>query len=88
MGVVLAIPFSFLAARNLVGRNRIGLTVYYFTRNLFNVLRSIEALLYVTIFFYWVSFGNFAGMLALTVTTFALIGKLFSEAIRTLLLIH
>jgi phosphonate transport system permease protein len=47
-------------------------------------LRSIEAILYVAIFFYWVSFGNFAGMLALAVTTFGLIGKLFSEAIENI----
>ncbi len=51
---------------------------------MFNFLRSIEALMYVAIFFYWVSFGNFAGMLALSVTTFGLIGKLFSEAIENI----
>ena len=38
----------------------------------------------MAIFFYWVSFGNFAGMLALAVTTFGLIGKLFSEAIENI----
>jgi phosphonate transport system permease protein len=58
--------------------------LYYVTRSLFNVLRSIEALLYVAIFVFWVGIGPFAGMLALTVTTFALIGKLFSEAIENI----
>jgi len=41
-------------------------------------------LLYVAIFVFWVGIGNFAGMLALAVTTFALIGKLFSEAIENI----
>jgi phosphonate transport system permease protein len=84
LGALLAIPFSFLAARNLTGRSRFSIWIYYLARGLFNVLRSIEALLYVAIFFYWVSFGSFAGMLALAVTTFGLIGKLFSEAIENI----
>lgn len=84
LGALLAVPFSFLAARNLTGRSRLSMGIYYLTRGLFNLLRSIEALLYVAIFFYWVSFGSFAGMLALTVTTFGLIGKLFSEAIENI----
>jgi phosphonate transport system permease protein len=84
LGALLAIPFSFLAARNLTGRSRFSVWIYYLARGLFNVLRSIEALLYVAIFFYWVSFGSFAGMLALAVTTFGLIGKLFSEAIENI----
>jgi phosphonate transport system permease protein len=84
LGAFVAIPFSFLAARNLTGRSRLSIWIYYLTRGLFNLLRSIEALLYVAIFFYWVSFGSFAGMLALSVTTFGLIGKLFSEAIENI----
>lgn len=84
LGALLAIPFSFLAARNLTGRSRFSIWIYYLTRGMFNLLRSIEAILYVAIFFYWVSFGNFAGMLALSVTTFGLIGKLFSEAIENI----
>ena len=55
---------------------------YVLTRSVFNVLRSIEALLYVAIFVFWVGIGPFAGMLALAVTTFALMGKLFSESIE------
>ncbi len=84
LGALAAIPFSFLAARNLTGKSRLSIWIYYLTRSMFNILRSIEAILYVAIFFYWVSFGNFAGMLALAVTTFALIGKLFSEAIENI----
>jgi phosphonate transport system permease protein len=84
LGAIAAFPFSFFAARNLMGRSRISIGIYYLTRGFFNIIRSIEAILYVAIFFYWVSFGPFAGMLALAVTTFGLIGKLFSEAIENI----
>jgi phosphonate transport system permease protein len=84
LGGLLAIPFSFLAAHNLTGRSRVSVWIYYLTRGVFNVLRSIEALLYVAIFVFWVGIGPFAGTLALAVTTFALIGKLFSEAIENI----
>ncbi len=84
LGGLIAIPFSFLAARNLTGRSVLSIWIYYATRSLFNILRSIEALLYVAIFVFWVGIGPFAGSLALAVTTFALIGKLFSEAIENI----
>lgn len=84
LGAILALPFSFLAARNLAGRNTFSIGLYYLSRALFNILRSIEALLYVVIFIFWVGIGPFAGMLALAVTSFALIGKLFSEAIENI----
>jgi len=84
LGGVLAIPFSFLAAKNLTGKSKFSAWIFYIIRSLFNILRSIEALLYVAIFVYWVGIGPFAGMLALAVTTFALMGKLFSEAIENI----
>lgn len=84
LGGLAAVPFSFLAARNLLGRTLISLVIYYLARGTLNVLRSIEALLYVAIFVFWVGIGPFAGMLALAITTFALIGKLFSEAIENI----
>jgi len=84
LGAVVAVPFSFLAARNLTGKSRFSVWIYYLTRFLFNLLRSIEALLYVAIFVFWVGIGPFAGTLALAITTFGLIGKLFSEAIENI----
>jgi len=83
-GAIIALPFSFLAAKNLTGRSRLLIWIYYLTRSVFNILRSIEALLYVAIFVFWVGIGAFAGTLALSVTTFALLGKLFSEAIENI----
>jgi phosphonate ABC transporter permease subunit PhnE len=84
LGAAIALPFSFLAAKNLTGRSWLSIWIYYLTRGVFNILRSIEALLYVVIFVFWVGIGPFAGMLALAVTSFALIGKLFSEAIENI----
>ncbi len=84
LGALVAFPFSFLAAKNLTGRSRLLIWLYYITRSALNILRSIEALLYVVIFVVWVGIGPFAGMLALAITSFALIGKLFSEAIENI----
>lgn len=84
LGALIAFPFSFLAAKNLTGANPFTKILFYASRSLFNVLRSIEALLYVAIFVFWVGIGPFAGMLALAITSFALIGKLFSEAIENI----
>ncbi len=84
LGACFALPVSFLASRNLTGRSRASLWIYYLARATLNILRSIEALLYVVIFVFWVGIGPFAGMLALAVTSFALIGKLFSEAIENI----
>jgi phosphonate transport system permease protein len=84
LGAAIAFPFSILAAKNLTGRSPFSVGIYYATRAVMNLLRSIEALLYVVIFIFWVGIGPFAGMLALAVTSFALIGKLFSEAIENI----
>ena len=84
LGAFAAIPFSFLAARNLTGRNRLSIWIYYLARGTFDILRSIEALLYVAIFVFWVGIGPFAGTLALAVTSFALVGKLYADAIENI----
>ncbi|HET9913369.1 MAG TPA: phosphonate ABC transporter, permease protein PhnE [Anaerolineales bacterium] len=84
LGAILALPVSFLAAKNLTGRSRLSIWIYYLTRGVLNVMRSIEALLYVVIFVFWVGIGPFAGMLGIAVTSFALIGKLFSESIENI----
>lgn len=84
LGAFVAIPFAFLAAKNITGRSRKTAWIYYASRFILNFLRSIEAFLYVAIFVFWVGVGAFAGMLALAVTTFGLIGKLFSEAVENI----
>ncbi|MDX1663253.1 MAG: phosphonate ABC transporter, permease protein PhnE [Candidatus Promineifilaceae bacterium] len=84
MGVVFAVPFSFLAARNLMGGNPVTLAIYTVTRTMLNIVRSIETLMWAIIFVVWVGLGPFAGSLALWLHTVAALGKLYSEAIESI----
>jgi len=84
MGVIFAVPLSFLGARNLTGHLPGGSVVYALTRTLFNLTRSIEALVLAIIFTVWVGLGPFAGVLALGVHSVASLGKLYSEAIESI----
>jgi phosphonate transport system permease protein len=83
-GTIVAAPLSFLAARNIMGRNWLGTTIYTTVRALLNIVRSYESLVLATVFALWVGFGAFAGVLALTVVTIASLGKLFSEAVESI----
>jgi phosphonate transport system permease protein len=84
LGVIIAIPVSFLSARNLMIGNPVSATVYYVTRTIQNILRSIEPLIWALIFVVWVGIGPFAGVLALSLHTIAALGKLYSEAIESI----
>lgn len=84
LGAIMALPFAFLGARNITGRTRATAWIYYVARFILSFMRSIEAVLYVAVFVFWVGVGPFAGMLALSITTFGLIGKLFSEAVENI----
>lgn len=83
MAVLIAVPLSFLGARNLMTRHLPGTAVYYCVRTGFNVLRSIEPLIMAILFAVWVGIGPFAGILALGVHSIAALGKLFSEQIES-----
>ena len=81
-GIILAIPVSFLAAKNLMSGSRLSLSVYFFTRTIMNIVRSIEPLIWALIAVVWVGLGPFAGIVALTIHSVAALGKLYSEAIE------
>ncbi|MBN1250147.1 MAG: phosphonate ABC transporter, permease protein PhnE [Anaerolineae bacterium] len=81
-GIVLAVPVSFLAARNLMAGSWATMALYYITRTILNIIRSIEPLIWVIIAAQWVGLGPFAGIIALTIHTVAALGKLYSEAIE------
>ncbi len=83
-GIVLAVPVSFLAARNLMSASRITLAMYYLVRTLLNIVRSIEPLIWAIIAVLWVGLGPFAGVIALTVHSIAALGKLYSESIESI----
>ena len=83
LGTILAIPLSFLAARNITYRGTLGKAVYFITRSFLNIIRSYEPLVMATIFALIVGFGNpFAGVLALVIVTTASLGKMFSESVE------
>lgn len=83
-GTVVAAPVSFLAARNIMGNTILGKALYTITRTFLNITRSFDSLVLATIFALWLSFGPFAGVLALTIATVASLGKLFSEAVENI----
>jgi phosphonate transport system permease protein len=83
-GTVVAAPVSFLAARNIMGNSFLGKAVYILSRTILNVTRSYDALVLATVFALWLTFGPFAGVLALTIVTIASLGKLFSEAVENI----
>lgn len=82
MGGVIAFPLSFLGARNIMGFSPLGWLVFAVMRAFFNIIRSIQSILWAVVFAVWVGFGPFAGVLALTLHTMAALGKLFSEQVE------
>ncbi len=84
LGMVFALPISFLAARNLMGGHAATRAIYAVVRAVLNIVRSIETLMWAIVFVVWVGVGPYAGMLALTLHTIAALGKLYSEAIESI----
>ena len=82
IGALIAIPFGFLAARNLMTGNPVTAVIYVIIRTILNIVRSIEALIMAIIFVIIVGLGPFPGMIALTIHTTAALGKLYSEVVE------
>ncbi|QAA77258.1 MAG: hypothetical protein BIP78_1492 [Candidatus Bipolaricaulis sibiricus] len=83
LGGVFAFPLSFLGARNVMGFSPAGWATYGLIRGFFNIFRSIETIIWASIFAIWVGYGTvLAGILALTIHTIAALGKLFSEQVE------
>ena len=82
-GMIVAIPLSFLAARNL-STGIIGRLVYFIVRTAMSITRSIEPLIWAVIFVLWVRLGTFPGMLALFVHSIADLTKLYSERLESI----
>jgi len=83
-GIILALPLSFIAARNLMSGSPLTLAIYYAIRFVLNVVRSIEPIIWALIATVWVGLGPFAGVIALTLHTIAALAKLYSEAIESI----
>lgn len=83
-GVFGAVPLSFLAARNLMSVHRGTMVIYFVVRGIFNIVRSIEPLIWAVVFAVWVEIGPFAGVMALGMHSIAALGKLYSEQVESI----
>ncbi len=75
---ILAFPVAFLAARNVIP----NIFVHFGTRRTFDVVRSVDTLIWALMWINVVGLGPFAGVLAIACADFGSFGKLFSEAIE------
>jgi len=82
-GVIVAVPLSFLAARNL-SQGVVGRTVYIIVRTIMSLTRSIEPIIWAIIFVVWVRVGAFPGVMALLVHSIADLTKLYSERLESI----
>ena len=79
LGALIALPLSFLAARNVMP-NKI---VYHSVRTIFDVCRGINEIVWGLIFVSMVGLGPFPGVLALAAHVTGALGRYFSESIET-----
>lgn len=78
LAATLALPFGFLAARNVIP----SWIARFFVRRSLDTIRSVDALIWALIWVNVVGLGPFAGVLAIMTSDFGAFGKLFSEAIE------
>jgi phosphonate transport system permease protein len=77
---ILAFPFGFLAARNVVP----NWLMHLLSRRFLDTIRGVDTLIWALIWINVVGLGPFAGVLAITCSDFGAFGKLFSEAVETI----
>jgi len=83
--IVIAIPLSFFAARNL-SQGIVGRSVYMVLRGAMSVFRSIEPIVWAIVFLVWVTsrHASFAGVLALWIHSIADLTKLYAERLESI----
>lgn len=79
LGALIALPLSFLAARNVMSNK----FIYHAVRSIFDTCRGINEIVWGLIFVSMVGLGPFPGVLALTAHVTGALGRYFSEAIET-----
>lgn len=79
VGSVVAIPFAFLSARNVVGK-----IISYITSLIIMAIRTIPVFVYGLMFIRVTGPGPFAGLLTMAVASVGMMSKLFTEAIEEL----
>jgi phosphonate transport system permease protein len=78
IAAVFALPFSLLAARNIIPSGFLRFPV----RRLFDSIRGVDTLIWALVWINVVGLGPFAGVLAIALSDFGAFVKLFSEAIE------
>jgi phosphonate transport system permease protein len=84
IGFVMALPVSFFCAQNLMNGNPLTRALYLFCRALMVILRALPTFMLGLIFVALVGLGPFPGVLAITLFSFGVMVKLFSETIETI----
>ena len=79
IGALIALPLSFLAARNIMPNK----FIYHSIRTIFDVCRGINEIVWGLIFVSMVGLGPFPGVLALAAHVTGALGRYFSESIET-----
>jgi len=82
LSMVIALPLSFLAARNIMTGNPITAAIYAVVRVMFTILRSIDVLIVVIVLIGIFGPGSAAGVFGLAFHNIGVMGKLYSEAIE------
>lgn len=77
IGCLVALPIAFWASR-MTAPNR---AVYLVDKGFLNVVRTMPDIFWAMIFVSALGVGAFAGLLALTIFSFSIMGKLFSETV-------
>jgi len=80
--IVIAVPLSFLGARNIMAGNPIAMGAYTVVRLIFTVVRSIDVLIVVIVMSILFGIGSAAGVIGLAFHNVGVLGKLYSEAIE------
>lgn len=81
VAALLAVPFGFLAARNM---SKKFVWISWTGKRLLNVIRTLPELIIAIVFLVAVGPGPFAGALAIGFHSIGMIGKLYSEAIENM----
>lgn len=79
IAAICALPVSLLAARNVIP----SAIVRFPVRRAFDTIRGVDTLIWALVWINVVGLGPFAGVLAIAVSDFGALGKLFSEALET-----
>lgn len=80
IGALLAVPFSLMAARNLIKSK----LLYYAVRTLLNLLRTIPELVLAAVLGGMLGLGALPGVGALIIFSWAIVAKLLSESVEAI----